>query len=97
MVGTLYCGITGPCLIFSLQSHEAAKNGRIELAKFLGNCALILSVIALVIGFVGHIVGWLLVALYIPHLVECFRFNLSPNESGGPVNPLCQREPNLFS
>lgn len=47
-----------------------------------------MSVITLVIGFLAHFVGWLVVALYVPYITECGLIQ------GGPLisTALCQKE-----
>ncbi|MCG8624280.1 MAG: hypothetical protein MJE68_20085, partial [Proteobacteria bacterium] len=75
-----------------LQAYTTLKQGKAKQGKFLSNCALALAVITLVIGFLGHFVIWLMVALYIPYFTECGIFR----EGRRANTALCQNERNIL-
>ena len=57
--------------LFQLQSHFASKRGQFKQGKVLGNASLILSVIAIVVGFVMYFAVSLMLAVLFGFIGHC--------------------------
>ena len=66
-----------------LQSHSASKSGQFKEGKAMGNSSLVLSVIAIVGGFLGFLLAGVVMALIYGYTVYC--------GISGPYSTSCQR------
>ena len=81
---TKQCGLA-TMYFFILQSHSASKRGQFKQGNVLGNASLIVSVIAIVVGFVMYFAVCLFLALFFGFIQHC-------GISGRNGGTSCQRD-----
>ena len=57
-------------LIFT-QSHVQSKNGKFQSSKMYGNASTLLSVVAIIAGFIVNFIGLLICVIYVVAAYRC--------------------------
>ena len=57
-------------LIFT-QSHVQSKNGKFQSSKMYGNASALLSVVAIIAGFIVNFIGLLICVIYVVAAYRC--------------------------
>lgn len=58
-------------VLSSMQSYAASKRGDIGRGKFFGNISLTMTIVALLFGLLGVLIGMLIFAIFVGRLIFC--------------------------